>query len=108
MPNTTTAPFVEVWAEEPDCRVKVEPWGNGAILTISTPWLPNPVVASVGDWRWRRLIARPLTDVQVEAGAVALWHKFAPSHHLGWEDEPHKAEYRDAARAVMGEISNVA
>ena len=33
----------------------------------------------------------------IEQGAKALWHRFAPGHHMEWEDEPHKAEYRQAA-----------
>jgi hypothetical protein len=60
--NTKT---VEVWTEEPDCRVRVAPWGGGAILTIVTPWLQNDVVVSVADWRWKRIVAATTTPVDL-------------------------------------------
>ena len=44
----------------------------------------------------------------VEAIAQMLWHRFAPAHHIGWEDELKKAEYRlaaaDALAVVTGQI----
>ncbi|WP_262027104.1 hypothetical protein [Microvirga sp. Mcv34] len=44
----------------------------------------------------------------VEAIAKLLWHRFAPAQHIGWEDEPNKAEYRlaaaDALAVVAGKI----
>ena len=33
--------------------------------------------------------------------AIALWHRFAPDHHMEWSEESHAAEYREAAEAVM-------
>ena len=36
-----------------------------------------------------------------ELAAIELWHRFAPGSQLDWEDETHKAEYRDAVAAVM-------
>lgn len=59
-PPPTTAPdafLLEVWAEEPDTRVRIEPWGDGVILTVITPWLPNPIVTSIAGYRWKRILA---------------------------------------------------
>jgi hypothetical protein len=25
--------------------------------------------------------------------AKVIWHRFAPTHHIGWDDETHQAEY---------------
>lgn len=60
----------EVWAEEPDCRVRVEPWGGGTILTISTPWLPNPIVVSVADYRWKRIVAATTDPIDLPKRSV--------------------------------------
>ncbi len=70
MPETTAPATVEVWAEEPDCRVRVEPWGGGVILTVTTPWLPNPIVVSVADYRWKRLVAATATSVDLPKRSV--------------------------------------
>ena len=70
MSETTAPATVEVWAEEPDCRVRVEPWGGGAILTVTTPWLPNPIVVSVADYRWKRLVAATATSVDLPKRSV--------------------------------------
>lgn len=40
-------------------------------------------------------------DRAAEAAAEQLWHHFASSHAVKWKDEPHAAEYRLAARAVV-------
>lgn len=37
--------------------------------------------------------------------AIALWHRFAPSHRMEWETETNKAEYLLAVDAVM-EVMN--
>jgi len=54
--------------------------------------------------RWNRRAA-PRTPAETassdDAAAVALWHRFAPSHHMGWEDESEKAIYRNAAAQIM-------
>lgn len=42
-----------------------------------------------------------MTEAIVEDVAIALWHRFAPDYELDWEDESHKAEYRDAAKAIV-------
>lgn len=39
-----------------------------------------------------------------ETVAILLWHRFAPNHHMEWEEETHKAEYLDAADAVIFRI----
>lgn len=36
--------------------------------------------------------------------AEALWHRYAPSHHIAWADEPHRAEYIDPAEAILAAI----
>lgn len=41
-----------------------------------------------------------VADVQ-EKLAIMLWHRFAPEHHLEWEGETHKAEYRLVARDAL-------
>lgn len=41
-----------------------------------------------------------------EKAAIILWHRFAPGHHAEWESEPHKAEYREAAAAVLALAGN--
>jgi hypothetical protein len=33
--------------------------------------------------------------------AINLWHKFAPEHHMEWEEETHQAEYLLAADDVL-------
>ncbi len=33
--------------------------------------------------------------------AIALWHRFAPEHHMEWSEEHHQTEYLDAADAVL-------
>lgn len=38
--------------------------------------------------------------VDREAIARELWQRFAPTHHIGWRDETHKAEYFAAADAI--------
>ena len=40
-----------------------------------------------------------------ERAAVTLWHRFSPTHHMLWDDEPHKAEYLAAVDDVMGAIN---
>lgn len=37
----------------------------------------------------------------LERVAQELWSRFAPEHHIEWEDEQGKAEYRLAAEAVL-------
>lgn len=37
----------------------------------------------------------------LEQLAILLWHRFAPDDHIEWEDETHKAEYRDVAEAAI-------
>lgn len=37
----------------------------------------------------------------LERVAQELWSRFAPEHHIEWEDEQGKAEYRLAAKAVL-------
>ena len=39
-----------------------------------------------------------------EAGAFELWQRFAPTHHIGWADETHKAEYYAAVDGVLTAI----
>lgn len=39
-----------------------------------------------------------------EAGAQELWHRFAPTHAIAWEEETHKEEYRLAFDAVLATI----
>lgn len=50
-----------------------------------------------------RLIERWKADetARIEKGAIVLWHRFAPDSTIEWEWETHKAEYRDAVKAVM-------
>ena len=53
------AAAVDVWAEEPGTRVKLEPWGAGVRLTIYD--IANgercmSMTASVADYRWQRLL----------------------------------------------------
>lgn len=38
---------------------------------------------------------------QTEEIAQVLWHRVAPDHHIEWSDETNKAEYRDAASAIL-------
>jgi len=40
--------------------------------------------------------------------AKLLWHRFAPEHHIEWEDEPHKAEYRSTAEDALKLIAVLA
>jgi len=51
------------------------------------------------------LYAAPRTPAETASGndaaAIALWHRFAPSHHMGWEAESEKAIYRDAAEQII-------
>lgn len=37
----------------------------------------------------------------MERIAEALWHRYAPSHHIAWADEPHRTEYTDPAAAIL-------
>ena len=53
---------IEVWAEEPDTRVRAEPWKGGAILTITSPWALQPIVVTVAAYRWEHIVAA-LADV---------------------------------------------
>ena len=39
-----------------------------------------------------------------ETIAILLWHRFAPESHMEWEGETYKAEYLDAADAVLFRI----
>lgn len=41
-----------------------------------------------------------------ERAAQALWHRFAPSHHIEWDDETHKAEYRLAVDDIVEILDN--
>lgn len=43
----------------------------------------------------------PASNALPETVALALWHRFAPEHHTEWADETHRAEYLDAADAVL-------
>lgn len=38
--------------------------------------------------------------------AQLLWQRFAPVHHIGWQDETHKAEYLLAADDVLSAIAS--
>ena len=50
-------PAVDVWAEEPGTRVKLEPWGAGVRLTIyDIVHGERSMTASVADYRWQRLL----------------------------------------------------
>lgn len=49
----------------------------------------------------------PITDAEVELAAMELWHRFAPGHHTAWADETHRAEYIDAAKAVIAAWKDV-
>ena len=49
-------PAVDVWAEEPGTRVKLEPWGAGVRLTIYDTTGERSMTASVADYRWQRLL----------------------------------------------------
>lgn len=40
-------------------------------------------------------------STKIEDVARLLWHRFAPDYSLDFEEETHKAEYLDAARAVI-------
>jgi|GEM_PF-1018687 len=40
-------------------------------------------------------------EVGEDAGARLLWNRFAVAHHESWDDEPNKAEYRQAAADVL-------
>ncbi len=40
-----------------------------------------------------------MSDPRTEA-AISLWHRFASSHHIEWEDETHSAEYLDAIDGI--------
>lgn len=51
----------------------------------------------VAEWQ-----AEPLR----EEIAIILWQRFAPTHHIGWKDETHKAEYLLAADDVMAAFSS--
>jgi hypothetical protein len=42
-----------------------------------------------------------VSEEDVEAEAISLWHRFAPDDRIEWDEEPHKAEYRDAARSIL-------
>ena len=51
------AAAVDVWAEEPGTRVKLEPWGAGVRLTIyDIVHGERSMTASVADYRWQRLL----------------------------------------------------
>ena len=40
--------------------------------------------------------------------AIRLWHRFAPEHHMDWEEESHKAEYLDAVDGIeTGDLFNL-
>lgn len=54
--------YIEVWAEEPDTRVRAEPWKGGAILTITSPWALQPIVVTVAAYRWERIVAALAND----------------------------------------------
>ena len=50
-------PAVDVWAEEPGTRVKLEPWGAGVRLTIyDIVHGERSMTASIADYRWQRLL----------------------------------------------------
>jgi hypothetical protein len=49
-------PAVDVWAEEPGTRVKLERWGAGVRLTIYDTTGERSMTASVADYRWQRLL----------------------------------------------------
>ena len=44
------------------------------------------------------------SEDMIERIAICLWHRFGAPHQLEWQDESHKAEFRDAARAVIQEM----
>lgn len=57
----------------------------------------GPVVNRAYEVLSHAALLHPVT----EAVARLLWHRFAPDHHMDWEEEPHKAEYLDAASDVI-------
>lgn len=50
----------------------------------------------------------PDSDERIEEAAKMLWHRFAPGHREDWNDEPHKDEYRSAARALLAGSASIA
>lgn len=55
--------------------------------------------AAIAAWNTR---PRPVVDR--EAVAKVIWSRFAPSHAVDWDDEPNKAEYLQAADAILALI----
>lgn len=59
---------------------------------------------------WNRRTAAPTppstaAGERIEVIAEVLWHRFAPSHHMTWEEEPEKAIYRDAALSAFAALA---
>lgn len=62
--------------------VRAEDWPGFAEMDDTPATLPRPALSR-------------------EEGAKILWHRFAPDHHIEWEDESHKAEYLAAYDAIL-------
>lgn len=99
-----------VWAGNASPQ-PVEAEGRGITIEHSE------YVASRGEWKqhfWSKsqipaktklYISPPEQPaIDLEQIAVLLWHRFAPEYHIEWQDEQHKAEYLDVAKAVIAII----
>ncbi|MDG2570818.1 hypothetical protein P7L87_25030, partial [Vibrio parahaemolyticus] len=97
--------------------------GQAADLATEVAWLRKETTRLSEEWsKTKRAleeshkIIRAYEDARrdwgnqqnLESIARLLWHRFAPAHHIAWEDEPKKAEYRlaaaDALAVVTGQI----
>lgn len=43
----------------------------------------------------------------IETAAIQLWHRWGSPDQLEWEDEPHKSEYRLAAKNILRALPTV-
>lgn len=74
-------------------------WCEALAVLEDRHWHQEPnakvlVLAMVDRWKATQ-------ESRIEKAAIVLWHRFAPDGSLEWEDETHKAEFRDAARAAL-------